>query len=162
MNHRFQAYWESQGIDWKMLAVNNLGERSKGTGATLFKGVSGNLAGIVMRRADGMGPSRLLFRNYLAKQFPQGYRVALPDRTCGLAFAADLGDEDRNQVPKIIDSWYTKGPLPFASGTFLPDDLLPATGSSALDSSPSSEIRRAGRAMLSCSVPFPTNEPVGA
>jgi ribosome modulation factor len=38
-----------------------------------------------MMHPDGWGPSRLLLREELEKAFPEGYRAAIPEMSCGLA-----------------------------------------------------------------------------
>jgi hypothetical protein len=66
-----------------------------------------------------------LFRVGLAERFPQGYRVAMPEMSCGFAFAKDLDGPDLDTTLKLIDSCYQKGTRPFSPVVYEPDDLLP-------------------------------------
>jgi tetratricopeptide (TPR) repeat protein len=126
VNHQQQAYWEAQGIDWQRLALCNLMERGKEKGAiTVLNNPDGEVLAIQFRFSDGLGSSHLIRRALLAKQFPKGYRVALPDRNYGLAFSAELGSDDLAVMQKIVCRWHDKGPMRLAPGTYDPDDLLP-------------------------------------
>lgn len=126
-----QRQWEAQGIDWKARALGNLRELSAepmGTGA-LFRD-NGETWLISLMHADGLGPSRLLLTDQLQRLFPKGYRVALPERSRGFAFAADLDLVDADTVDNLIQRCYGKGERPFSSGIFDPIDLLSANPSS--------------------------------
>ena len=120
-----QRQWEEQGLDWKMQALRNLAGRTKGKpGLYEMRRASGDLYALAFMFQDGMGPSRLLFRGGLAERFPQGYRVALPEMSCGIAFARDLQGSDLGTVTAVIDHCYRKGNRPLVPGTYDPDDLL--------------------------------------
>jgi hypothetical protein len=126
--HDMQQVWEAQGIDWKLRALQNLRERSPepvGTGA-LFRD-NGDTWLISLMHADGLGPSRLLLADQLERLFPKGYRVALPERSRGFAFTAELDIEDSDMVESLIHSSYSKGDRPLSSWIFEPNDLLSAT-----------------------------------
>src|ERR1700679_120784 len=59
--HHVQREWETEGIDWKTCALQNLRERSPepmGTG-TLFRD-NGETWLVSLMHPDGLGPSRLL------------------------------------------------------------------------------------------------------
>jgi hypothetical protein len=126
--HEMQRQWEAQGIDWKARALQNLREISPEplcTGA-LFRD-NGETCLISLMHSDGLGPSRLLLSDQLERVFPKGYRVALPERSRGFAFAADLELEDADTVESLIRSSYSKGERPLSPGIFEPNDLLSAT-----------------------------------
>ena len=76
---------------------------------------------------DGLGSSRLLLTEQLEGLFPNGYRVALPERSRGFAFAAELDVEDADTVESLIQSSYWKGARPLSPRIFDPSDLLSAT-----------------------------------
>ena len=122
-----QQFWEAQGLDWKTLAMNNLGERTNSdpAGVRQLRKANGELSSIAFMFQDGYGPSRLLFRVGLAERFPQGYRVAMPEMSCGFAFAKDLDGPDLDTTLKLIDRCYQKGTRPFSPVVYEPDDLLP-------------------------------------
>ena len=121
-----QQYWEAQRVDWKTLAQTNLGTQSnRSRGVREMRSKQGSLSAIAFMFEDGLGPSRLLFRGSLAERFPNGYRVAMPEMSCGLAFAKDLEGEEMATVQGVIDHCYRSGTRPFVPGTYDPDDLLP-------------------------------------
>ena len=63
---------------------------------------------------DGIGPSRLLFRDHLAAFFPAGYRVALPEMSCAVAFSVDATEPEMVILNKLIDDCHRKGTRPLA------------------------------------------------
>ena len=63
---------------------------------------------------DGIGPSRLLFRDHLAAFFPAGYRVALPEMSCAVDFSVDATEPEMVILNKLIDDCHRKGTRPLA------------------------------------------------
>jgi hypothetical protein len=86
---------------------------------------TGELSSIAFMFEDGYGPSRLLFRGSLSKRFPRGYRVAMPEMSCGFAFAKDLDGPDLATTINLIDRCYRKGTRPLSPVVYDPDGLLP-------------------------------------
>lgn len=126
VNHEMQAHWNSQGLDWKRLAMRNLArETNDRAGARTRCRPGGQVYAIAFMYEDGLGTSRLLLRDELGRMFPRGYRVALPERSCGFAFAADLTDEEAPSVMATVNSCFRQGTCPLVAGSFAPDDLLP-------------------------------------
>jgi hypothetical protein len=129
--HDMQREWEARGIDWKTCAVENLRQRSSeplATGALLRE--NGEIWLISLMHPDGLGPSRLLLTEELERLFPKGYRVALPERSRGFAFASDLDLEDADTIDNLVQKCYRRGDRPLSSGIFWPNELLSATPSS--------------------------------
>lgn len=117
--------WETRGIDWRTQALQNLRDLSAeplGTGA-LFR-ETGETWLISLMYPDGLGPSRLLLSDELARIFPNGYRVALPERNRAFAFARDLDHEDTDTVENLVERSYSNSERPLSSGIFEPADLL--------------------------------------
>ena len=126
VNHAMQAMWEAKGVDWKTLAMNNLSRYTENLpGPRTLRRVDGVVFAVAFLYDDGLGPSRLLFRGTLSQMFPQGYRVAIPERSCGFAFASDLSREEQSQVEGVIHHCYHHGTRPFAADILAADDLLP-------------------------------------
>ena len=119
-------YWEQSGLDWKRIALRNLSEHSnQNPGTHEFRRANGERYAVAMMHEDGIGPSRLLLRDQLSHVFPNGYRVALPEMSCALAFMRDLEPSEFAQIRELIDRCFEKGTRPLAPGIYDPDDLLP-------------------------------------
>src|ERR1700691_783141 len=126
--HDAQREWETQRVDWKTRALQNLRDRSLeplGTGA-LFRD-NGETWLISLMHSDGLGPSRLLLTDELERLFPDGYLLAMPERNRGFAFGMDLDDVDADTIDNLIQGSYSKGKLPLSPEIFVPNDLLSAT-----------------------------------
>jgi hypothetical protein len=95
-------------------------------GPRMLRRVNGEVFAVAFLYEDGLGPSRLLFRGTLSRLFPKGCRVAIPERSCGFAFATDLNAEERSQVEGVINHCYRHGTRPFAPGSYAVEDLQPA------------------------------------
>ena len=120
------GHWDGLGIDWKAMALQNLAEHTGGRPFT--HGVcrpGGELYSVAFMHPDGMGPSRLLFRAAISAIFPGGYRIALPEMSCALAFSADVDEKERATVEGVISGCYQKGTRPLSPAIYEPDDLLP-------------------------------------
>lgn len=130
LDHRVRESWEADGFDWKAAARANL---------TKLAGVQGDGHGlcthalprqnqeifcVAMMHPDGLGPSRLLLFDALRKLFPSGYRVALPEMSCGIAFDANLDDKETSSVQEMIDKCYRNGTRPLIPGSHSPDALI--------------------------------------
>ncbi|HKE26239.1 MAG TPA: hypothetical protein VKB88_27975 [Bryobacteraceae bacterium] len=125
VNSEMQQHWDTQQLDWKAAALRNL-SRITGDqpGVRELRRATGEVSAVAFMFEDGLGPSRLLFRRSLAERFPAGYRVAMPEMSCGLAFAGDLQGQDLSTVQDLIDHCYQKGTRPMAPGSYDPEDLL--------------------------------------
>lgn len=65
--------------------------------------------------SDGIGSSRILLSNELTKAFPNGYWLALPDRSCGLVIAKDISDTELKEIKDMVKGMY-KGATTSMSG----------------------------------------------
>src|ERR1700754_2904627 len=75
-------------------AMSVLRQHSEGQLATHAKEVNGRTIFLGMMHADGLGSSRLLLLPELQARFPGGFRIAIPDRSCGMVMPLGLPDED--------------------------------------------------------------------
>jgi len=113
-------------VDWKAIAMRNLADQSTGqSGMQPMRRPTGELSALAMTFDDGLGPSRLLFRGALEEQFPNGYRVAIPEMSCGFAFAKDLKGDELANIEDVISKCYKNGTYPIVPGIYDADDLLP-------------------------------------
>jgi hypothetical protein len=127
VDHEMKRHWEAQQLDWKTLAMNNLSRQTNENpgGVRERRSPANEPYSIAFMFEDGYGPSRLLLRESLALRFPAGYRVAMPEMSCGFAFAKDLPEEELAMVQGVIDHCYRNGTRRFVPGSYDPDDLLP-------------------------------------
>jgi hypothetical protein len=125
------AFWSSRGIDWRQEALANLRRRSRTALWThqLRRGGGPVFAAFLMHD-DGFGPSRLLLEAELAAAFPAGYRVALPQLSCGLALARDATPEEMDAVRQVLARWFAGGADPRAE-LLEPRELTVAPGAAA-------------------------------
>ena len=125
IGHKTQRDWEIRGIDWRARSIDNLRRISPDPLATgaLFR-ESGEMWLISLMYPDGLGPSRLLLTEELERIFPNGYRVALPERNRAFAFALSIDREDMDTVENLIQRSYSTSNQPLWPEIFLPSDLL--------------------------------------
>jgi hypothetical protein len=120
------SQWEAEKVDWRTAALANLRAATadifthrlgRKTGDSVFVGV--------MMHPDGWGPSRLLLRDALEKAFPEGYRVAIPEMSCGLAISRWLNPEEEAAAMEIVAKCFQNGTRPLAPGVFEAQEILP-------------------------------------
>jgi hypothetical protein len=127
VDRRMCAHWESEKVAWKLSAFDNLRSAS----AKLFthrfgrKNGSGIFLGAMMH-PDGWGPSRLLLNSSLAKAFPEGYRVAMPEMSCGVAISKHLDAEEERVVQDLLAKCFQGGTRPLVPDIFEAEEILPA------------------------------------
>jgi hypothetical protein len=112
-----QAYWEAQGLPWRERAVANLAGGDSWTHE--FRRDGGQLYAVAMMHPDGAGPSRLLLREQLETVFPEGYLVALPEMSCGLALSAEASSAERDKIAGIVERCFS-GARPLVRGMHEP------------------------------------------
>jgi len=119
-----QQYWESQGIRWRERALMNM---QMWSGEKLWTheilGDNGRISSVAMMHSDGIGPSRLLFRDKLEALFPEGYLIALPEMSCGLALSATASATERRNFEEMVQRCFTKGTRPLVPGIHNPSLL---------------------------------------
>jgi hypothetical protein len=112
------AFWEKDDIDWKQVAFDNLrqisnpganGDKCDGTGRPFV---------LVMLQPDAVGPSRLLLPHLFDEDLGPGYRVAVPERTCAVAFRRVLADDQLADVNAMIAQCFENGTEPVSGQTF--------------------------------------------
>ena len=92
---------------------------------------NGKLFAVAMLHTDGWGPFRLLLDGAPQKIFPQGYRVAIPEMSCGLAISRQLEGPEQTTIEDIGAKCFGDGSRPRARGIFDPEELL-SSGSLSL------------------------------
>jgi hypothetical protein len=84
-----------------------------------------------MMHPDARGPWGLLLHESLAQEFPEGYRVAIPETSCGLAISKQRDAEEQSAVNDIIAKCFGQGTRPLAPDMFEPEAISPKAYSRA-------------------------------
>jgi hypothetical protein len=126
VDFRMQEFWDAKGLDWRALALANLAEHTdvEKPATHAMWNEAGEIRSLMFMHADGMGPSRLLLRDRIGKLFPKGYRVAVPERSSGMALSVDLEESELATLRGVIDGCYRKGTRPMIPRIYEADDLL--------------------------------------
>jgi len=118
--------WDCAGVAWRTAAVSSMRNADRGAVYTHEKRTArGDLAWVAMMHEDGLGSSRLLCRAELADVFPEGYWIALPDRSCGIAISRSLRGEALDEVRAMVSSMHRNATVPMLPDLRDPDMLLP-------------------------------------
>ena len=126
VDHQAEAYWAEQGIDWRAIAFGNLRRTSQGALWTHeFRRDTGEIYAAGMMQPDGIGPTRLLLREELRAEFPGGYLVSVPERSCGLVLSESATDREAAQIRDIAARCYEEGTNPVLAGFYSSDCLQP-------------------------------------
>ena len=73
---------------------------------------------------DGIGSSRILLNHELAKAFPKGYFLALPDRSCGLAISKDITEQELNEIELLVKGMHKNATTPMTGEIFDPKEFV--------------------------------------
>lgn len=96
---------------------------------------------IVFLNADGIGCSRVLFSNELAETFPNGYYIAIPDRSCGLIIAKDVTLEELDEIKAMVKKTYASAATPLSALLYDAGEFaLPAEWTEPFDQQYSEEL----------------------
>jgi hypothetical protein len=119
------ARWTTTGADWQQIALDNLRprhardrDRRLFTGA--YDGPDGRSTCAFALHDDGLGLSRLLLHADVARLFPDGYRVALPDMQAGMVLAATAPQELAAAFLDTVQHYYAEGGAPLRAGLYDP------------------------------------------
>ncbi len=117
--------WENEGIDWQQRAAINLKVASQELWTHQKLRKDGSVVWAIMMHDDGFGSSRILLSPYLDKYFPDGYYVAMPDRSIGIIIPNNLSSSEMQETQDLLESWYDTASAPMSPHLFAPDDLTP-------------------------------------
>ncbi len=122
LTHEGAALFEARGIDWKARALENLRRGSEALPYSGYKlGPDGRPFMVSLLHPDGFGPSRLLLPGLFEKVFPEGYLVAVPERTCAVLYRRDLAPDEQAVIERIIDGCFREGTDPITPERFAPE-----------------------------------------
>jgi len=119
VDHRMGAYWDSQSIDWRARALENVRRTSLEHPWTHeFRRDDGRLFAVAMMHPDGIGPARLLLHGNLEAAFPEGYLVGVPERSCGLALSVRATDAEKAKLQDLAANCHRNGTAPVLDGFY--------------------------------------------
>jgi hypothetical protein len=121
VTHELAAFWRDKGMDWKSKAMRNLAALNE---SRPWAGEKCDEAGkpfvLALLHDDAMGPSRLLIPHLFERVLGSGYRVAIPEQTCAVAYRADLNPQQLSDVSGMIDGCFRQGTEPMSPARFDP------------------------------------------
>lgn len=108
--------------DWQRRSFENLRRLAKEDEyiCTHFQQseLSKNLSFIVLMHKDGIGSSRILLSKELERLFPEGYFVAIPDRSCGIVISKEASPSELNEMKLLLKNIYSEATTPMSSELF--------------------------------------------
>ena len=114
-------FWERTGADWRGEAMRNL---ARIAAESPWKGQKDDAEGrpfvLALLTDDAIGPSRLLLPHLYEDMLGPGYCVAIPERTCAIAYRSSLGDDERADVDGMIEGCFEHGTEPMSLERFDP------------------------------------------
>ena len=118
-----QRYWDRQGVAWMDRAIQNLRKHSEGSDLWTheYRRDDGFVFAVAMMHPDGVGPSRILLKDQLDRAFPDGYLVAVPERTCALVLSARASDTEYSKIEGVVEECFRIGTLPTVPGLHEPE-----------------------------------------
>ena len=129
--------------NWQQIAFENL-RNSLDTEESFYTSfrISENdnkLSFLVFSNLDGIGSSRILLSYEFDQAFPEGYNVAMPDRSCGLIISNNLSSVEHKILEDVIKEYYGCTGTPMSSTVMQPSDFsLPSEWLLPLDNDLSS------------------------
>ena len=117
--------WAHDGFDYESVALENLARFTGSAIGTHHKlDTSGNLVFTAMMHEDGLGSSRVLLHADLSQAFPQGYWVAIPERSCALVIPKRVSAEGFEEVKGLARKCWEEGTTPMLPDLLEPEDVL--------------------------------------
>jgi len=75
---------------------------------------SKNLVYVAFMNHDGIGSSRILLSEELRKVFPNGYFIAIPDRSCGFAIDKNASADELSEIRSLIKNMFEEATTPMS------------------------------------------------
>jgi len=114
------------GIEWRPAALAAMRRSDEGLLWTQDRrDEDGRLLWLEFMNVDGLGSSRLLLRDDLERQFPEGYFVAFPDRSCGLAISKSVDSDVLEELRAMVADMYRHATTPMCADLREPEALAP-------------------------------------
>lgn len=106
------SFWESAGLKWREAAFQNLARLAEMGGFGSKADEDGHPFVMVMLQDDAMGPSRLLVPHLFDEVLGADYMVSLPERTCAIAYRANVSGPNLSDVDGMISGCFEHGTEP--------------------------------------------------
>ena len=117
--------WKRREMDWEAIAFENMRQATGEHPATQERrDASSKLQWIAMMQADGLGSSSVLMARELSKLFPQGYLLAIPERSVGMAISTDAVPFQRESFMEVVRKCQSAGITKMLDRLLEPKDLL--------------------------------------
>jgi len=117
----------AQHPNWQRQAMENLRHSIRDNenffGHFKRTGDNSKILFLAFENEDGIGSSRILLKNELSKIFPNGYYVALPDRSFGLAIAKDVSATDLKKTRSLVKKMHKVATTPMSAHLHEPIDF---------------------------------------
>jgi hypothetical protein len=124
VNFEREKEWNNKKIKWKEIAFKNLEKNSKKQLWTHEKRREDNsIIFVAIMSDDGIGTSRLILEEKWKKAFPKGYKVALPERSCGIVFSKVLSEDENKEVLTLVNNCFNSGTSPISNKIYLQNEL---------------------------------------
>ncbi len=128
LTHEEEKKFNSDGVDFKELAIDNLDSFTEDPFTGHKEDENGLPIYCVMMHKDGLGSSRLLLLyhfNYdeFEENFKEGYFLALPERSVALVIRKDATEDQINEFKELVQKCYDKGTTPMSPNLFEINDL---------------------------------------
>jgi hypothetical protein len=128
VSHEQSAYWDGCGVDWQAKAFRNLRDASRPGSNGEKCDAHGRPFLMVMLQKDATGPSRLLLPNLFVEDLGADYLVAIPERTCAVAYRRNLSAEEQTDVDAMINGCFQHGTEPVSPERFRASEFWGSAG----------------------------------
>lgn len=121
--------------DWQQRAFENLRNSSDYFHTnTKYRRNGNGILWIAFLNSDGIGSSRILLSEELSQGFPEGYYLALPDRSCGMVISKNITSEELSEAKQMVLDMFSKATTPMSGALHEPHEFaLPKKWLAAID-----------------------------
>ncbi|QSQ26072.1 hypothetical protein JY651_14585 [Pyxidicoccus parkwayensis] len=117
------ARFDKEGFPWREKAIENLADAPEGMATHEKKSPDGRLLWMAMMHGDGLGSSRALLAPDWSHTLPEGYWLALPDRSCGMAISKSMKPSELAEVKTMVAAMYERATTPMSGRLYEPEEL---------------------------------------
>ena len=124
VNFKRQSEIEAEARNLHQEAMSNLRETARESLFTHAKENDGGYSYVVAMHEDGLGTSRLLLTEEWEAQFPDGYLIGIPVRSCGFIVPKMGSAEELVEAEEIVGNCYKDGDTAMLPGLHEPSSFL--------------------------------------